>query len=615
MPHYQSTNNKVEVFGQNYSLCTQSDKPFVNLFDRRGKRLAELFYLSSVHPLHGRDDTLEVEPWEINETPEEIVLSMAAGSSIWDRKIYRFRCFDHRLVYEVEVQGTGQLSEVQYFGGYYSGQVRWGSGFFFSGQYFQRGFTPEPNTEEENYFSPGEGVAIDLMGVPLPGRANWFFTPPPFLFAFQSELGWLGMGVESKPGENLFTEYAYHGRRPGFHLSLAYEGHTRVSGSCVLPAIGIDFAPDEYEVLAAHIKALEVNGCVPVVDRRHRPAWWQEPIFCGWGSQCYAAALEKGKAPDFSRQSLYEEFLNQLDANDVSPGIVVLDDKWQEAYGENQIDGTKWPDLPGFIQRQHARGRRVLLWLKAWDPEGIPAEECITNAHGLPLAVDPSNPAFEERLRRSVRRMLSAEGYNADGFKIDFTARIPSGPGIRTYGEAWGLELMKLYLAILYQEAKRVKPDALVMTHTPHPYLTDVLDMVRLNDINLDKDVNQAMTLRYKIASLACPGAIIDTDNWPIKDKASWQMYLQIQPTLGVPSLYYATHIDATREPLTDQDYALIRSVWAEHRRRIAGQQDRESGEPGDSKDSQSQIGSPQYDEGVDHSKPIGDAALPTLAA
>ena len=35
------------------------------------------------------------------------------------------------------------------------------------------------------------------------------------------------------------------------------------------------------------------------------------------------------------------------------------------------------------------------------------------------------------------------------------------GPGLQLYGDAWGLELMKRYLGIIYDEAKRAKPEAL----------------------------------------------------------------------------------------------------------------------------------------------------------
>jgi PAS domain-containing protein len=164
--------------------------------------------------------------------------------------------------------------------------------------------------------------------------------------------------------------------------------------------------------------------------------------------------------------------------------------------------------------------------------------------------------------------MLAPDGYDADGFKIDFTARIPSGPGMKLHGSLWGLELMKLYLSILYEEAKSVKNDALLIAHTPHPYLADVVDMIRLNDIIKEKDVEREMRIRAKVASIACPGAIIDTDNWPVVNRAAWRKYLGIQAELGIPSLYFTTHIDVTGEPLQEEDYRRLRSVWAKHRMR-----------------------------------------------
>jgi hypothetical protein len=35
-----------------------------------------------------------------------------------------------------------------------------------------------------------------------------------------------------------------------------------------------------------------------------------------------------------------------------------------------------------------------------------------------------------------------------------------------------------------------------------------------------------------------------------------------VKPELGVPSLYYATHVDATGEPLEPSDYEALRRVW-----------------------------------------------------
>ena len=64
------------------------------------------------------------------------------------------------------------------------------------------------------------------------------------------------------------------------------------------------------------------------------------------------------------------------------------------------------------------------------------------------------------------------------------------------------------------------------------------------------------------LSGAACPELPIDTDDWRIPSLAAWREYLDVKPELGVPSLYYATHVDATGEPLEKSDYHLLRSVW-----------------------------------------------------
>lgn len=562
---------------ETYTLTFPIDRPFVYVDDARGSRLLDLFVLSSVHPLHDRDDTTRVGEWQVEDRSDATVYSLRVASSVWDEKIYRFRCGPRRFSYEIEIKGQGQLVDALYFGGYVSAYRRWGSGFLLSGQHFTRGFNPEPISEELHEFSPDSSARIDMSGVPLPGKGDWFFTPPPFCFAFEAAHNWIGLGVEAQPGANRWTEYAYHGGR-GFHLSLSYQGYTNVKGSYTLPALGFDFDADPFAVLQAHVRSLQTAGCVSANFVQPKPAWWFEPIFCGWGAQFSQFVREGGRAPDYARQENYERWLRTLAGHGVEPGIVVIDDKWQSTYGDNAVDEERWPDLHGFIAGQHAAGKKVLLWLKAWDDEGVPPDECITNAAGLPVAVDPSNPAYERRLRSAVQRMVLPEGYDADGFKIDFTARIPSGPGMRLHGDVWGLELMKRLLGIIHDEAKRAKPDALVITHTPHPYLADVLDMIRLNDTlelerlsdpRMDHNIGANMALRARIAQIACPDTPIDTDNWPVRDRAAWREYMRLQPELGVPALYFVSHIDRTQEPLAAADYALIRETWARYRQAI----------------------------------------------
>jgi hypothetical protein len=268
--------------------------------------------------------------------------------------------------------------------------------------------------------------------------------------------------------------------------------------------------------------------------------------------------------------------MTHLESEDLAPGTITIDDKWQAAYGTNEPDEAKWPDLRGWIDERHAKGQRVLLWWKAWDPEGLPPELCIRNPDGAPLALDPSNPAACEELRRVVLRMLSPDGLDGDGLKIDFTARTPSGRALTTHGSGWGIALLHRLLAVVYAAAKEAKADALIVTHTPHPSFADVTDMIRLNDMVLVDGhaplppVVPQMRYRADVVRAAMPDLPIDTDDWCVPNLATWRAFLDVKLDFGVPALYYNSHVDATGEAFEHQDYDALRRAWASWRERTS---------------------------------------------
>jgi hypothetical protein len=168
-----------------------------------------------------------------------------------------------------------------------------------------------------------------------------------------------------------------------------------------------------------------------------------------------------------------------------------------------------------------------------------------------------------------MAELVGPGGLDADGFKVDFTARTPSGASLVAHGDLWGLALLHELLRLVYDGVKDVKRDALVITQTPHPDFADVTDMVRLNDmLRLDdpgplrpETVVPQMRYRAEIAHAALPGRLVDTDDWTIPDLATWREYLAAKRELGVPALYYATHLDLTGEALEEADYAALREV------------------------------------------------------
>ena len=62
------------------------------------------------------------------------------------------------------------------------------------------------------------------------------------------------------------------------------------------------------------------------------------------------------------------------------------------------------------------------------------------------------------------------------------------------------------------------------------------------------------------------PHHLIDTDQWPMPNRASWRAYSAAQNAHGVPALYYVERMDRTDEELTHDDLAAVADQWSTYR-------------------------------------------------
>jgi hypothetical protein len=564
-----------------YRLELGRDGARARFVSRANDHWLTLSLLAALDTADAPDETLSVAPPRVDGRTIEVERT----STGWDRAGTTIVCGDDGLEVRTWVEGRGDLVDVHLLGGR-SLLAGPGTGFYPTGSSFRTLFSSNPGDPGKLVRSAGDTAVIGVSGDGGLGRGHWFFTPAPLFLALTTadvrdpaqpvDEGWLGIGVAAPVAELGFVQLVYQPGDRAFNLVLEYEGHTSVDGRFEAPTVIL--APglaNPYAGLRAHRDDLAARGAASPPDPRQPPAWWSEPMFCGWGAQCRLAAASPGRAKDFARQESYDEFLATLERHDIVPGTVVIDDKWQAAYGTNRPDTSKWEDLRGWIERRHEAGQHLLLWWKAWDAEGLPPDLCIRRPDGASVGIDPTNPAAREALHESIVYMLGPAGLDADGLKVDFTARTPSGRALSTHGDGWGIALLHELLAIVYAAAKEAKPDALVITHTPHPAFADVTDMVRLNDmLRLDDPgsmppVVPQMRYRAAVVRAACPELLIDTDDWTVPDKATWREYLELKPDLGVPSLYYVTDVDLTGERLDEDDYAAIRRTWARWRERL----------------------------------------------
>jgi hypothetical protein len=511
-------------------------------------------------------------------------LTVERTSTIWERAGVSVTCLDDRLELRSWVEGEGALAAVSLLGGR-SLLATTAPGFHPTGTSFRTLFSPNPGEPARLVRSAAESAIVGVSGDGFLGRGHWIFTPAPLYLALTTAEvddparpvgeGWLGLGLAAPVDRLGFVQLEYRPGDRACHLVLDYEGHTRVDGRFDAPDLVLTpGAPTPYAGIRAQRDDLAVRGAAPPVRERVVPAWWSEPMFCGWGAQCRLSAAGAGPAPALATQASYDRFLGTLAGHGLVPGTVVIDDKWQLDYGTNRPDPAKWPDLKGWIAERRAAGQHVLLWWKAWDPEGLPPELCVRTPDGRPVALDPSNPEAAAFLGEVIRGLLDPAGVGAEGLKIDFTARTPTGAALAAHGPGWGIALLHRLLSVVYAAAKEVNPDALVITHAPHPAFADVTDMVRLNDMLRMDDpgplpaaaVVPQMRYRAAVARAALPDVLIDTDDWCVPDKATWRAFLDAKLELGVPSLYYATDVDVAGEPLDEDDYAALRRVWAQAR-------------------------------------------------
>jgi hypothetical protein len=549
-----------------YVLEVADDGLKATLASPAGERLLTLRPFAALDRTDGLDETLSLSA--PRREGDSIVVERR--STLWESARTTFVCTDEQLEIRTSVRGRGDLTDVLLLAGrsLLPGRPH---GVLPSGSSFRTVFSPNP--ADHRVLRPAaEPSVIGVVGDGDPGRGHWLFTPAPLYLALTAAevedpdeaSDWLDLGLAAPVEELGFTQLVYEPRDGGVQLRLEYEGHTHVDGDFEAPALLLTpGVASPYGGLRRHREELAARGAAPRVRRTEVPAWWAEPIFCGWGAQCYLAERNGGLAAAHATQANYDAFLDELERQGVAPGTVVLDDKWQAAYGTNEPDPAKWPDLKRWIAGRRERGQHVLLWWKAWDAEGLDPALCIRNPDGRALGVDPANPAAREALRESVHAMLSPDGLDADGLKVDFTARTPGGRALSAHGPEWGIALLYRLLETVYGAAKEAKPDALVMTHTPHPAFVDVTDMIRLNDmVSGAPSVVPQMRHRARVAVAACPELLVDTDDWRVPSLEAWREYLAVKPELGIPSLYYVSHLDATSEPLEPEDYAAIARAW-----------------------------------------------------
>lgn len=496
-------------------------------------------------------------------------LHATAASNLWTSRSFEWRFYPDHIEFQQFAAGHGPLGRAYFLSNGVSD--RWDKGTT-SGHLWDmridadRYFAPNPNHANQFQFNIAMpqilGFSVDRQPSTeqdfRPERMTGIFAPPPLFLAFHLDHTWTSIGIGTTPGDYQFPALEYTGSRyAGASLFVDYMGYRAVNGSFASPVLAIHFAYAPLDALADYTSWLNHMGFATKYTGKD-VLWHHLPIFCGWAEQT-TESVPHGVAPNtLSTQANYTKWIATLDQRDLPVGTIVIDDKWQKNYGTFEVDTKKWPDLKAFIAEQHRQGRHVLLWVPLADSEGLPPSLCVM-AKGKCVVADVGNPAYESFLRARIHHLVADIG--VDGFKEDWVGA-PAVPGLPLSGGISGIEFVRRFQWILWSQAHKDKPDAMVETQTPNALFRESSDLIRLNDIwYATRNVPRVMRLRARIAYIS-GWPLVDTDNASSTTLKEWWDYAQAQPSIGIPALYFVSRTESTQESPTPAQWSALAGIW-----------------------------------------------------
>lgn len=543
--------------------------------------------LSRIDSSDGPDITHSFPQVEIDKKSDgRVCAQLGFNSSIWEEKTAHFIFSPEGIEHYVQVKGQAQLGRLYYFMGLLDNVVRG------SVPGFDHFSSACPNFLGRQDFGPNEYFSNNVTNE----DTHWglALNSGPLFYTFHKKgtdhCIWVGLVAEK--GQNHFDSFDFNYKPEEVEnthdnivntqsFSLDYAHHLTVDGLWESPHLHIGCAVNAETALRQYCELLERKGAISTSEQKNY-SWWSKPIFCGWHEQgvvaqkqqdiTEASMLELEGADAMAgacTQKNYQRWLEIIHDQNLPIGTIIIDSKWQKEFGAFEVDENKWPDLQGFIEGCHRRGQRVILWIKAWDMEGLTSDECIQR-NGHPISPDPTSPAYRERLKQGIHFMLSQDGLNGDGLKVDGTNGIPIGSDINTYGNIYGYELQYEYLKIVYETSKCAKDDAVVSLFSANPYYRDVCDMVRLGDLySLYGRPIDTLNQRAEVVKIAMAGKPLDTDgNFRFSLANDFVQELEEQVKLGIPTIYQAEYVFQHRtfnkpvsRKLTLRDYSRIRQI------------------------------------------------------
>lgn len=551
-----------------YSVTVEPGAPPRLRIERDGQAVFVVPVVAGLASSTQQEHLSSVE-YELTKANGIYELNAKATSDLWTDRRFEWRFYPDHIEFQQFATGHGKLGRSYFLSNGVSN--RWDNGttagFAWDAAInADRYFAPNPNHANQYEF---DSAMPQIMGFSVgrnpdseedfrPERMAGLFAPPPLFMAFHMDKDWTGIGIGAKPGDYQFPALEYTGLRyAGASFFVDYMGYRAIDGEFASPVLAIHFTFDPLDALTSYTRWLDKKGFSTEPGARD-VQWHHLPVFCGWAEQTVESVPQGGAANKLATQANYEKWLAKLEERGLPVGTVVIDDKWQKAYGTFEVDQEKWPDMKGFVAAQHAKGRHVVLWVPVAQAEGLPEALCIM-VQGKCMGADVGKPEYESYLRSRIRHLVEEIG--VDGFKEDWVGA-PAAPGLPLTGTATGIEFVRRFQWILWSEAHKAKADAMVETQTVNALFRESSDLIRLNDIWYGaREVPTMMQLRARIAKIS-GWPLVDTDNASSTNLKEWWKYMQAQPSIGIPALYFVTRTETTQESPSEGQWKALAAMW-----------------------------------------------------
>lgn len=420
--------------------------------------------------------------------------------------------------------------------------------------------------------------------------SDLMFAPHPMTFVFQHHEDRMliapmslvqaeSCAVKMVKGSTIITDYHIN---VGTNVYWMEEGEQLES-----PHMMITLSRDEgvYGALAHYTDLLVKAGKVKAKTEADMQDWWHSPMWCSWGDQHYVldggevihlAVTEEMRTQTVHNitESMVNKVVGVIEEKELPVRTLILDDRWYTKQGDMNVDTTKFPDMRGMVDRLHDKGFKVICWASLYQvekdsevytqhPDWFLIHHYARNWHNperdWPFLDYSNKDVRDAYLGELMERLLgTGEGsYNFDGIKFDWPFLIPHD---YAYADRdWVGKETTVYRTqkAIYDAAKAVKQDSLIIGVSPHPFFNDTQDIIRTYDVStFDYRIH---TGRAQYVRAISPGMVPAMDEHVFYQ--NFFKYIEAGTKLGIPMLYNLIRFNGDGVELQDDDYKKLKTL------------------------------------------------------